>query len=677
MKNRSDAKLPSTTFPGSMGLPSRMITFLLALLAVSTMASSVGAQERDVEEEARVVGRLRAINPEAVPLFEQATRALDGGDFGTAADGYRQVLNVAPDFSPALRRLSYVTEDVDERIRLAREALAQEDHYYNRIALMQGLFESDEPGVAAELQRLAHKVYLEAGDDPDAMTTVGFAALFTNEPALLEQAVQRLEQSRPGQINTHYLAAMSAGYRGNWAEAERNMVAAGDLGLDEEIVQGFLDETGISGRKRMKRWAGYALAGALAWALGLVVLFGVGQVLSHATLRTLRDQKGASAELDPGTRRIRSIYGFVILVTSIYYYISIPIIIVGVVGLGGGLIYASFAMGYVPIKLVLLILIGVLVTLFAMIRSLFTRPGQEDPGPRLSEEEAPELFEALREVAKRVDTRPVDTVFLATDATIAVFERGSLLGRSGGGSERCLILGLGAFNGMTVSQLKSILAHEYGHFSNKDTGGGGLALHVRRSVSLSAQAMAQGGTAAWYNPAWLFLNSFYRIFLRVSHGASRLQEVLADRYAALSYGTQSFVGGLRHVIRRSIEFDLVANLEIRDAVTSARPIKNLYSLGVPHHWWSGSDHDSSHKTPVEAVDAALESALAEPTSPYDSHPAPHERFAWVEALDVPEPEDRDDSPAWGLLGGGEKIQEAMTATIQENLNAANAYETST
>jgi hypothetical protein len=41
------------------------------------------------------------------------------------------------------------------------------------------------------------------------------------------------------------------------------------------------------------------------------------------------------------------------------------------------------------------------------------------------------------------------------------------------------------------------------------------------------------------NPAWWFATGFYRIFLRVSQGAARLQEILADRRAAEAYGGAS------------------------------------------------------------------------------------------------------------------------------------------
>jgi Zn-dependent protease with chaperone function len=129
-----------------------------------------------------------------------------------------------------------------------------------------------------------------------------------------------------------------------------------------------------------------------------------------------------------------------------------------------------------------------------------------------------------------------------------------------GRNERCLILGAGILEGMSLGPFRAILAHEYGHLSNQDTAGGGFALAVRRSLHTMAENLAARGAAGWYNPAWLFLNGFYSIFLRISQGASRLQEVLADRWAALSYGAQAFEEGLRHAITQSIRFEAHARL---------------------------------------------------------------------------------------------------------------------
>jgi hypothetical protein len=236
-------------------------------------------------------------------------------------------------------------------------------------------------------------------------------------------------------------------------------------------------------------------------------------------------------------------------------------------------------------------------------------------------------------------------------------ERGGMLRQLRGGAERCLILGVGVLEGMKIGPFRAILAHEYGHFSNRDTAGGGLALAVRRSLLTMAMNLAQHGAAAWYNPVWLFLNGFHRVFLRISQGASRLQEVLADRWAAFSYGSRAFEEGLRHVIEQSVRFEARATASLREVVESQQPLSNLYT------------HQPSAPPAAQEVENAMREALERKPSPYDSHPSPGERITWVRALAAKGQASAadDDDPVWSLFSDREQIEARMTAEVRENV----------
>src|SRR6185503_9969406 len=165
---------------------------------------------------------------------------------------------------------------------------------------------------------------------------------------------------------------------------------------------------------------------------------------------------------------------------------------------------------------------------------------------------------------------------------------------------------------------KAILGHEYGHYSNRDTAGGAFALSVRNSLAATAHGLASGGAASWYNPAWLFVNGFNRVFLRISEGASRLQEVLADRWAVFAYGADAFEAGLRHVVERGVRFDAHVGLTLKEVVDGKVPLANLYTYAP--------------KEKPEDLSNAIEEALNRKSSPYDSHPTPAERFALIHTL---------------------------------------------
>jgi Zn-dependent protease with chaperone function len=349
----------------------------------------------------------------------------------------------------------------------------------------------------------------------------------------------------------------------------------------------------------------------------------------------------------------------VIQLTSVYFYLSIPMLLLIIAGVAGGIIYLFFMLGQIPIRVVAFVGITALYTLFIVIRSLFIRIKEEEPGRVLTQSEAPGLWNLAKEVAGKVGTRPVDKIYITPGTEIAVTERGGIMKNMRGKGQRCLILGFGALIGMSQGQLRAILAHEYGHFSNRDTAGGGLARQVLISVRSMGMGLAMNGLAAWYNPAWWFVNGFHRVFLRITLGASRLQEILADRYAAVSYGAQNFIDGLKHVIRQSVLFNFQVTNEIQGALQQDIPLQNLYSLPAPQ--------TSEAKTQVEE---AIHEAMKKPTGAYDSHPSLHDREELVLKIQTaPSAMNWDDQdPVWNLLQNAEGLKLEMTAQVQGNLD---------
>ena len=568
--------------------------------------------------------------------------------------------------SPRSRRLSYVTTDDEEAVRLARQALVLEEHEYNRGALVQALLRFEDVAHVAEAAGEAERL-LES-DDVGSLATAAMAGLRAENIDLMQRAVTELDRVGPDALQTHYFAGVLAALSGEFEEAETRIDRALELGLPREAAEWLLSDSGIRSRARASRWFRYGIYLALAWAAGLGILVAVGIALSRVTLRAIEthtpDATGAPSSTE---QLIRRVYRFVLGITSAYFYVSQPFVFLLVLGIAAGLAYAVLALGYIPIKLALIVIVLVLVTLWSMLKGLIARSEDEDPGPRLEESEAPSFFRVLREVAAKVGTPPVDSVYVVPDATVAVFERGSTFSRAGHRGERCMILGVGALDGMRLPPFRAILAHEYGHFSHGDTAGGGLALQVRRSIQAGAMHLASSGAAAWYNPAWLFLVAFHRIYLRISHGASRLQEVLADRRAALAYGADAFAEGLQHITRRAVEFPALADREIGKALSEERSLRNLYALtSVP-----AGDEDSADQSTSREIDDAFEEAMASETSPYDSHPAPRQRIAWVSRLETVASGSYDsEEDLWSLFLHREQLQERMTRLVQENVAGA-------
>jgi hypothetical protein len=395
----------------------------------------------------------------------------------------------------------------------------------------------------------------------------------------------------------------------------------------------------------------YALGLVGAWLLGLLLLFLVGKLMSKVALRAI-ETEDPNLPTSKSQLTLRHWYRRLITLAGLYYAISIPIVMFLVLAVAGSITYGFLLLGRIPIKLVAILVIGAVITVYKMFRSLFLKLEKEDPGRALRTEEAPGLWQLTRSVANTVRTRPIDEIRITPGTDVAVYEKGTFRERSNDKAKRILILGVGALNGFELNAFRAVLAHEYGHFSNRDTAGGDVALRVNDHMYKFAEAMYMSGQAVWWNVAFLFLRVYHFIFRRLSHGATRMQEVLADRVAALKYGAKAFEDGLVHVIRKSAEFNTLATREINESAAARRALQNLYEL-------PGGDHPD--------VKQSTEESLNRETSEDDTHPSPSDRFRFTRRI-----RSHTEAPisgmVWDLFTDRAGLTAEMTSLIQAQMN---------
>jgi len=403
-------------------------------------------------------------------------------------------------------------------------------------------------------------------------------------------------------------------------------------------------------------WILFAMAG---WLGGMLLLFLFGIFLSRLTLKAMAPERiGIRGEPDKVERFVRAFYRVLIALTSIYFYISIPFLILLVIGLAFAILYLFNQLGRIPGQAVVGFGGVVMYTIYAIVRSIFSFVRNQEPGRPLGRTEAPELWQVTEEVAKKLNTAPIESIYIAPGTEIAVMERGSLLKKMMGNSNRTLILGIGVLPDLKMGPFKAILAHEYGHFRGKDTAGGLMARQVEVSIYNMALGLARKRQATWFNPAWLFVNGFYRVYLRITHGASRLQEILADRHAVFAYGADNVINGLTHMVRSSILFDYKVNDEVQQAISARRKLQNVYALPDP-----GQDETA------EKIEETVRKAMEREASEYDTHPSPAARFQLIEHFPAGgETGPEDDRPAVHLLPNIRQLEAEMMEVILKNVN---------
>jgi heat shock protein HtpX len=212
-----------------------------------------------------------------------------------------------------------------------------------------------------------------------------------------------------------------------------------------------------------------------------------------------------------------------------------------------------------------------------------------------------------------------------------------------------MVIGLPLMQIMTVSQMRAVLAHEFGHYYGGDTKLGPWVYRTRETIERTLRTVSRQGALLQLPFLW-----YGRLFLRVSQAVSRQQEFAADQLAARTVGARPMIDGLRNLARGAIAFDAYWRQEVLP----------LVEAGFQPPVAEGFTRFMAEPVIMKDVAAAAAKRLAEArTDPYDSHPPDAERIAALEAW-APSPAVPSTSPAHHERrdpeGSGEEEPAAVT-----------------
>ena len=235
------------------------------------------------------------------------------------------------------------------------------------------------------------------------------------------------------------------------------------------------------------------------------------------------------------------------LLCLVGFYVTAVAGLLGLAVVGGMLLFLLakvHALLIVPGGVALGLLVG---TGFAAIALLREKP-IEPTGIALYRDDAPELWSMLDELASAAGTRPPDQVWLSPFANAAVIEQPRWLGLRPG--RRFLLLGFPLLQGMSLAQVRAVLAHEFGHYNHGD--GRLTALGYRGHVAVG-RMMERFPKRTLHPLSWLF-RGYARLFFLVQRAASRRQELAADQLMARLAGRAAAQSALRMLSPLSAEW---------------------------------------------------------------------------------------------------------------------------
>ena len=313
--------------------------------------------------------------------------------------------------------------------------------------------------------------------------------------------------------------------------------------------------------------------------------------------------------------------------------------------IAAGLIYIPYAemvlIHRVHLKLALLCVIGALIILWSVLPRF---DSFEAPGPALTRERHPRLFDELERVARAVGQEMPAEVYLVHDVNAWVTQRGGIMGF---GSRRVMGLGLPLMRVLTCPQFSAVLAHEFGHYHGGDTKLGPWIYKTRGAIGRTLGSLGDGSIIQ------LPFLAYGKMFLRITHSISRQQEFVADALAARAIGSGALMGGLR-------------------TIHAVGPAFNEY-------WFNecGPVLNAGYRPPLtegfcqfvrvgkiaEAIEKQLDEELKTgKADPYDTHPPLKERIAAVEHLPVGE-SGPNDPPATTLLNGVPELEQELMKSV--------------
>jgi len=267
-------------------------------------------------------------------------------------------------------------------------------------------------------------------------------------------------------------------------------------------------------------------------------------------------------------------------------------------------------------------------------------------------------------LCSQMGTRLPNAVILHAEPT-AFVTQGKAMTFNGFARGRILAIGLPLFGGLSINEMRAVIAHEFAHFTGKDTLYSASVLPVysgaatahNQMVDIMQETESFCARAPMMLPCWA-LRAYLTVFHFINMRISRTREYRADWTAASTCGAESFRKGLMKVIGLAGAFhdaasdDVVKRLHPQAAAKDyltvfRRSLRDLNSLAVSH----------------------FQAALAEERSHYDSHPALQSRLD-----SVPQVTERfsDNQCAISLLENPEGTEAFLSEAYMELIEISKA-----
>ncbi len=348
-------------------------------------------------------------------------------------------------------------------------------------------------------------------------------------------------------------------------------------------------------------------------------------------------------------------------------------------GFGGLMLIAAYP-SVITIMLGLgLIGLGIMV-LFFLIKFLFKKVSADRSNlTEIKKNDQPELFEFIQKLTDEVGAPFPKRIYLSADVNASVFYD------SGFWSmflpvRKNLHIGLGLVNAVNLSELKAVLAHEFGHFSQRSMKLGSYVYNVNQVIYNMLYDNAGYGKAL---ESWGNISGYFAIFANLTIGiVEGIQSILKKMYSYINKNYMSLsqqmefhadavaasVAGGNQLITALRRLNVAASCHQKLLETYGSWMdENLKAENMyPHHTALMHRFSTDFAIPLdhglpridESVFKKLFSSRVVIKDQWASHPSTEDRAHELEQLNLTT--ETVYLPAWSIIRDAEHVQKKMT-----------------
>ncbi|WP_322969975.1 M48 family metallopeptidase [Faecalibacter sp. LW9] len=375
-----------------------------------------------------------------------------------------------------------------------------------------------------------------------------------------------------------------------------------------------------------------------------------------------------------------SILWIIIFFITMFISIVLSLVIFGICGYLAYRLLVLFRLGWIAlVGAVGLILTGGLIVFFNLKFILHFFQNHEPQGIETNSSDEPELFQLIEETVREMNIKFPNKVYFIEDINASVYYSNNVRSLFIP-TPKNLNIGIGLMHMLTKQELKGILAHEFGHFSQKSMAIGNYVGNINRSIHQvlykensiheTVEDIARWnaiisfickGAILYTQMMSFFLKQIYQQLEIQNLALSREMEFNADEIAATIVGYETY----ERPLTRSRFYDECWN-----------DTKNFYAIHIDEHFYTKNIYTNFNQVVeyrIQSYNYKTYKGLADLSNndnPYDdlrieyenlwsSHPEIKERLENIKRLGMVSPIDQT-TKATTIIKNLDYYEEALT-----------------